>query len=53
VADGVQRAARTTVEVDVVGDPRAVEASVDPTTMQAVENAVARSGARPGRSTTW
>lgn len=40
VSDGAQRAARTLAEVDAVSDPRAVEASVDPTTMQAVEKAL-------------
>jgi Ca-activated chloride channel homolog len=40
VSDGAQRAARAIAEADVVIDPRAVEASVDPTTMQAVEKAL-------------
>src|SRR5690349_2126889 len=40
VSDGVQRAAHTTAEVDVVDDPRAVAASVDVATMAAVEKAL-------------
>jgi len=40
VSDGVQRAAHTTAEVDVVDDPRAVAASVDAATMAAVEKAL-------------
>jgi hypothetical protein len=40
VSDGLQRAAHTTAEVDVVNDPRAVAASVDATAMAAVENAL-------------
>jgi Ca-activated chloride channel family protein len=40
VSDGAQRAARTTAEVDVVDDPAAVAASVDPATMSIVEQAL-------------
>jgi hypothetical protein len=40
VSDGVQRAAHTAAEVDVVDDPRAVAASVDVATMAAVEKAL-------------
>src|ERR1043165_7034278 len=40
VSDGVQRAAHTTAEADVVDDPRAVAASVDVATMAAVEKAL-------------
>jgi hypothetical protein len=40
VADGLQRGAHTTAEVDVVDDARAVEASVDVATMAAVESAL-------------
>jgi Ca-activated chloride channel family protein len=40
VSDGVQRAAHTAAEADVVNDPRAVAASVDVATMAAVENAL-------------
>jgi hypothetical protein len=40
VSDGLQRAAHTTAEVDIVNDPRAVAASVDVATMAAVENAL-------------
>jgi len=40
VADGLQRAAHTTAEVDVVDDARAVAASVDVATMAAVESAL-------------
>jgi len=40
VSDGLQRAAHTTAEADVVDDPRAVAASVDVATMAAVEKAL-------------
>jgi Ca-activated chloride channel family protein len=40
VSDGMQRAAHATAEVDVVGDPSAVAASVDPSTMSSVEQAL-------------
>lgn len=40
VSDGVQRAAHTAAEVDVVDDPSAVAASVDPATMSIVEKAL-------------
>ncbi|MGH9884594.1 MAG: vWA domain-containing protein [bacterium] len=40
VSDGVQRAAHTTAEVEVIDDPRAVAASVDVATMAAVEKAL-------------
>lgn len=40
VPDGLQRAAHTTAEVDIVNDPRVVAASVDVATMAAVESAL-------------
>ena len=40
VSDGVQRAAHTAAEVEVVDDPSAVAASVDPATMAIVEKAL-------------
>lgn len=40
VRDGAQGGAHAVAEVDVVGDPAAVAASVDPATMQAVEQAL-------------
>ncbi len=40
VADGQQRAARATASVDVVDDPAAALASVDPATMHIVEQAL-------------
>jgi Ca-activated chloride channel family protein len=40
VADGVHHQAQATATVDVVGDPAAVAASVDPGAMQAVEKAL-------------
>lgn len=40
VADGVPRAAHTTAVVDVVQDPAAARASVDPATMHIVEQAL-------------
>ena len=40
VSDGVQRAAHTAAEVDVVDDPSAVAASIDPATMAIVEKAL-------------
>ncbi|HEX2690192.1 MAG TPA: VWA domain-containing protein [Kofleriaceae bacterium] len=40
VSDGVPRAARATAEVDVVDDPAAVAASVDPATISIVEKAL-------------
>ena len=40
VSDGVQASARTLAEVDVVDDPAAVAASVDPATMQAIQQAL-------------
>jgi hypothetical protein len=40
VSDGVQRAARAAAEVDVVDDPAAVAASVDPALVPVVEKAL-------------
>jgi Ca-activated chloride channel homolog len=40
VSDGVQGGAHAVAEVDVVDDPAAVAASVDPATLQAVEQAL-------------